>query len=206
MMSERSLAIGNKNKYYNTKKPCKNGHFSNRRTSNGRCLECEKIQKVEWRASNYQKNLEADRKWAKNNQDKVKATDERYRKNNPEKVRAKTRRWYKKNASKIALRYKTDPGYRLKRQISCINRRKREKERSDNTINSKSILELLVKQNSKCIYCLSKLEKFHIDHIVSLAKDGQHSISNIQLLYADCNKRKSDKDPEIFANEIGRLI
>jgi len=206
MMSERSLAIENKNKYYNTKKPCQNGHFSDRRTSNGRCLECEKEYKIKWRKENYQKNLESDRKWAKNNQDKVKAKDEKYRKNNPDRVRAKTRRWYKKNASKIALRYKTDPDYRLKRQISCINRRKREKERSDGTVNKKAIDRLFALQESRCVYCFSRLEKFHIDHIVSLAKDGQHSINNIQLLCEDCNKRKSDKDPEAFANELGRLI
>jgi len=34
---------------YRTGKPCKNGHFSERQTSNGRCVKCQRESKQRWR-------------------------------------------------------------------------------------------------------------------------------------------------------------
>ena len=43
MTQTRKQAIANGDIVYNTGKPCKHGHYSNRRTATGVCIECERI-------------------------------------------------------------------------------------------------------------------------------------------------------------------
>ena len=42
MTTKRAAAIKAGEKYYNTGKPCKRGHYSNRFTVDCRCLECNR--------------------------------------------------------------------------------------------------------------------------------------------------------------------
>ena len=49
-------------------------------------------------------------------------------------------------------------------------------------------------QGYECVYCkVSVKEKYHVDHIVPLAKGGKHEPSNIQILCPSCNLKKSTK-------------
>lgn len=55
----------------------------------------------------------------------------------------------------------------------------------------KSLLEF---QGYKCVYCKCDISaKYHMDHIIPLAKDGKHKPSNIQILCPSCNVRKGAK-------------
>ena len=47
---------------------------------------------------------------------------------------------------------------------------------------------------------------YHVDHIVPLAKGGQHVASNIQILCPTFNVRKSAKDPIDFMQSRGFLL
>lgn len=38
---------------------------------------------------------------------------------------------------------------------------------------------------------------YHVDHIIPLAKGGEHSYKNVQLAHPSCNLTKGDKLPEI---------
>ena len=59
----------------------------------------------------------------------------------------------------------------------------------------------------KCVVCKKNIrQKYHVDHIVPLAKGGDHSPTNIQLLCPSCNVRKSAKDPITFMQERGFLL
>ena len=64
----------------------------------------------------------------------------------------------------------------------------------------------------KAIYCraaeltLETGVPHHVDHIVPLAKGGQHVASNIQILCPTCNVRKSAKDPIDFMQSRGFLL
>lgn len=91
---------------YYTGLPCKNGHTTDRRTSNGQCLECLK----NWHANNkarhkantqrhYQANKEIykekARTWGKDNPEKLRELQNNWRRS--EKGQAQSREWYADN-------------------------------------------------------------------------------------------------------------
>jgi 5-methylcytosine-specific restriction endonuclease McrA len=49
---------------------------------------------------------------------------------------------------------------------------------------------LLENFNRTCAYCGTTKEPFHVDHIVSQAKDGTNRVSNLVLACKDCNESK----------------
>jgi hypothetical protein len=50
------------------------------------------------------------------------------------------------------------------------------------------------RQQWLCVYCKCDVsQKYHVDHIVPLAKGGNHVPENIQILCPSCNVRKSSK-------------
>jgi hypothetical protein len=65
-------------RHYSTGKPCKEGHVAQRRTSNGNCVECERIRNneryssymVEYSAKNRQALRATATRWQQNNQGK----------------------------------------------------------------------------------------------------------------------------------------
>lgn len=114
--------------------------------------------------------------WKQNNPDKVKEIHKKYRQANPEKQKAKA---HLRRSRKINA-----PGKFTKDQI-------------------KQLYDL---QKGQCICCKAKLDKYHIDHIVPLAKGGTNDIHNIQLLCPTCNVRKGAKDPIEFMQERGYLL
>lgn len=62
-------------------------------------------------------------------------------------------------------------------------------------------------QGDRCAICVAKLSgKGHLDHIVPLAKGGEHKPGNLQFLCPPCNLRKSDRDPITHMQSLGRLL
>jgi len=50
------------------------------------------------------------------------------------------------------------------------------------------------RQQWLCVYCKCDVsQKYHVDHIIPLAKGGKHAPENIQILCPSCNVRKSSK-------------
>lgn len=69
------------------------------------------------------------------------------------------------------------------------------------------IRRLLVLQRFKCACCAASVKaKFHVDHIVALARGGSNSIENLQVLCQPCNNRKYTKDPIEFMQQRGFLL
>jgi len=67
---------------------------------------------------------------------------------------------------------------------------------------------MLKKQNNRCKYCNQKIGRelgnIHLDHIIPLAKDGMHSIFNVQWLCETCNLKKGASivsDPSMVFTE-----
>lgn len=78
----------------------------------------------------------------------------------------------------------------------------------------KDIIDLLVKQKEKCVYCETIFypdgrpiydvtgKKFHVDHIMPVKLGGSNHPENLQLLCAKCNLAKSSIHPDVYENKI----
>jgi len=64
------------------------------------------------------------------------------------------------------------------------------------------IQKKLISQKNKCWWCMKKLESYHIDHVIPLAKGGEHSPRNIVISCPTCNMRKGAKLPQEFAGKF----
>lgn len=69
-------------------------------------------------------------------------------------------------------------------------------------------VKLLLFQKGRCRICKIKLVgvKYHLDHIVPIAKGGLNVDGNIQLLCQKCNQSKGSKDPHLYARQLGMLF
>jgi len=269
-------------KHYYTGILCKNGHMDKRYTSNGRCMECNRIiareyhnnhieesrersnlwkknnkeAVKEYRYKNYWKDPEAAREYAsvrrKKNPEKARETDRRCKKRNKEKYKERGRQRYKENPEKFreqarARYYKNrdkannaskkwrvnnPEKYRDSKRRHRINhqekiqeyqrkwaknnpekireythRRRSRKRGAEGTHTAADIKEILRKQKYRCIYCKANLRKgYHADHIMPLSKGGDNTKLNLQMLCPQCNNRKYNKDPIIYAHEQGMLL
>lgn len=130
---------------------------------------------------------------ANREQERLRAAE--WRKNNPDKARELDRAMYLKNKTS-ALEYN-----RLYRQANPERsglwaRNRQARKRAGGGGLSKGYVEfLLTWQNGKCLTCNANLQAtgYHIDHVIPLAKGGQHCDDNVQLLCPTCNKRKATR-------------
>ena len=200
-------------KKYNTGKPCKRGHFSDRWVSTGMCCQClkdraideywknpEKSREVakekynkEYAASYYTKNKdvirERNRKWLDENKDKKKSIDAKYRETQKEKIKAANAKWASENPEKIRSKDRTRDA-RIKG--------------ADGIHDEHDILNILSDQEWMCVYCKKDLtQAYHVDHIMPLALGGSNWPSNLQCLCPRCNMRKGAKHPDDWHKEIG---
>ncbi len=70
------------------------------------------------------------------------------------------------------------------------HKRKAQKRAAGGHYTPQQLREQMQRQKSKCYYCKAKLETWHVDHIVPLAKGGTNDISNIVLACPSCNLNK----------------
>jgi 5-methylcytosine-specific restriction endonuclease McrA len=90
--------------------------------------------------------------------------------------------------------YRKRPHARLADSIAFERYRGRKKSTDDGTVTVDAAMNILHKQNHKCVICscdLNKIKK-HLDHIIPLSKGGAHTITNVQWLCYLCNIIKSN--------------
>ncbi len=96
------------------------------------------------------------------------------------------------------------------------HKRKARKAGSGGSYTLREIAEQLVRQKHTCYYCQAPFEKvstqagdiiyrYHIEHVVPIARGGRNDISNIVLACPTCNLHKHDKLPHEWP-EGGRLL
>jgi 5-methylcytosine-specific restriction endonuclease McrA len=179
--------------------------FKSKNKKNGignQCKECVKKYNI--------KNKEAISNNNKNRRDKnkEKAAEyaKKYRELNKDKIRkqkAKYRESKKEDRAKYnSIYYKTPIG-KASKQYNRM--RRRVNKRGDVTVNQ---IENLQKVSKTCYWCGINLKNVtqHIDHYVPLSKGGKHTISNLVVAYENCNLSKYNKDPLVFAQQIGKLF
>lgn len=175
-MVSRQDAIAGGLKRYATEVPCKYGHFSERKTVNSNCVECDRIKDRLAYQKDSSKRIKQAKDWAKSNRDK-------------------RNRYYKKYATK----------YPEKIAVRARNRRIAVRGLAG-THSEKDINEIMLLQHMKCAYCKNALQEYHVDHIVPVASGGSNNRANLQILCPKCNWHKSAKDPIEFAQSMGFLL
>lgn len=133
----------------------------------------------------------AHRRYKEAHQMQYREYDKRWKLEHPEKVKIWSELWKEKNIHRIR---EIKHNYKVKRRLV----------ESKGALSINIVGKLIDTQNNKCFYCDSKLETYHIDHIIPLAKGGEHKDFNVVLSCPKCNLTKSSKDPIQFVEEIIR--
>jgi 5-methylcytosine-specific restriction endonuclease McrA len=160
------------------------------------------------------------------NKEKINASTKIYREKNADAIRQRTRENYAANSEVYRERQKAnrlrDPEkhreksrlYKLANPdvVAAGNRkRKAMKKGATGTHTACDVMSIFDGQRGLCANCKKKLfrsgaKKFHVDHVMPLAKGGSNDKYNLQLLCPSCNLSKHSKDPIDWAQENGRLL
>ncbi len=96
---------------------------------------------------------------------------------------------------------KTDPEYIL------LLRVREAKRRAAGRLSTTDIKAIMRMQRGRCAICRKALkDKYHVDHIVPIAKGGRSEASNTQILCPPCNLSKHDADPIDHMRSLGFLL
>ena len=167
------------------------------------------------RSKYYLKNkelvLELSRKNYQANKERKAETVKAWRKENPDKVREIKKKGYAKHREK-SLAYSKSWQQANKAAVAAHSSKRRAIKRgAEGSYTAKDVDKIFEAQKGVCANCTKKLVKsgknrYHVDHIIPLAKGGSNWPSNLQCLCPYCNQSKSDKTPEEWARINGRLI
>lgn len=134
-----------------------------------------KAQQYNWYHNNLERARETARKWQRENKDRVYQIKKRFAENNPEKLKEYQDRWNKANPEKVKMR--------------ADRRRAKKKDAFVENVSSLVVLEL---DDGICGICGKDVDptNFHIDHVIPLARGGEHSYNNSQVAHPKCNQMK----------------
>lgn len=85
------------------------------------------------------------------------------------------------------------------------HRRKAQKLAAGGSYTARDIHLQLERQKHKCYWCHKKLEQYHIDHVIPLARGGSNAPDNLVLACPRCNMSRKDRLPHEWP-EGNRLL
>lgn len=160
-------------------------------------------------ARNREKIRQYGREYRRVNADKIKAKVRRVYKISPEKRREYRRNYQKKHAKELAARSREryalapKPFNERNRRWKKKNRdkvRDHDRRRRARLLEAKGshtaadVSTQFERQHRRCYYCDSKLKnKYHVDHVIPLARGGSDAPDNLVIACAKCNQKKNAK-------------
>jgi len=125
---------------------------------------------------------------------------------NADKIRERNRIWRSKNVEHLRFKKRQWRIDNIDRARAYKRNAKARRKLSQGTHSASDIREIWQAQRGRCAYCRCKLKKYHVDHIVALARGGTNFRKNVQIACETCNLAKGAKDPIDFAQSRGLLI
>lgn len=91
----------------------------------------------------------------------------------------------------------------LKKYADALNHRAKARN-APGRITVELLRSRILESAGKCEWCNAGIvnQEFEIDHIISLSKYGHNTVDNLAVACPSCNRRKSEKHPASFAQEI----
>lgn len=168
---------------------CRHGHEPLRWTNTGGCVICDRLS-VE---RHKEKHPDYQKLWYERNRERAIATVKAYQAANREHLRDRQKLYKLSNAEQTRLFGKANDARRRS---------------AEGKFTKDDIQALLLLQKGRCAGCRCDVtKKFHVDHIVALAKGGSNWPSNLQILCESCNTSKWMLDAEDWNREkFGRLL
>jgi hypothetical protein len=154
--------------------------------------EKARIRAAKWQKENPERRKEIRAKWIANNMEKMRAIRKAWKIANKEKVLENCKKWMRDHPEVRAANEAT---------------RRARKKGAGGKFTKEQISTLYSKQKGMCAICGGSIaDKFHRDHIIPIALNGNNDILNIQLLCPTCNTKKGAKHPIDYANQLGKLL
>lgn len=192
MKRREAKALGLKT--YNTGKPCKHGHLSDRYTSTAICIECVRIQGIDRYKNNRERQYTSWRKWYEANKDTHHARCRRWQHEHPEQVKVMVKQWAAANPEKVAektKRYRAKHPDRATAMAVASVARRAKRVPKWLTVDDKWLL--------REAYALAKLRTkmfgfaWEVDHVIPLRGQfvsGLHVPTNVQVIPKAENRQK----------------
>lgn len=154
------------------------------------CRKCLGKKSVEYQRARPDKAYAYTKAWREKNPERMAESLKRHRAT--EKAKETAREWMRKNRDSV----------NLKNRARNLMRRGMRK-----SVTKARILELLALQKKRCAVCREQCDdKYHVDHIVPIARGGDSSPENLQILCAFCNISKGAREPTEFMQSRGFLL
>ena len=150
------------------------------------CKSCSTTRYKEWQKDNPEKANASTRKWQRKNSTKSK----RWRVENQDKKSAYDRNWYLANQErKRATQQKWAEENQDKIRDSSALRRAKKRNAYVAPVDRR---EIFIRDGGRCHICkkLVNPNKWHLDHILPLAKNGTHEPRNVSVSHPKCNLQK----------------
>ena len=144
-------------------------------------------------AENRQKIIDRSVAWQKANRTKCREASRRHYQRHPEKHKA-----YRESRAHLQAAYLRDWRRRnleRERLRGLTSQRKRNEQIRRNTVGRVNYADILARDGLRCHICGGDVEAggVHFDHVIPIGRGGHHSVDNIKVSHADCNRRKGAK-------------
>lgn len=156
------------------------------------CKNCDNANNKKWAKNNRTKMNSYIKKWENANKERICSYRKKYKQENRTEIRRKGREYAKEHRKEKREYDKIYSKENKDKKNAQWHRRRARIKNSNGNISDNEWIELLRKYDSTCLCCGSKKD-ICMDHVIPLAKNGEHNINNIQPLCRSCNSKKGAK-------------
>lgn len=167
------------------------------------CRVCTEVGRTAWRKRNMDRVREQGRAWSAAHPGYYRDLYHR----DVERQRERGRKKYAENRESYLARcaeYRQKPESKEKLRATYHRHRARKKAAEIVAVTAADFTRIRERQKGKCYWCRKRINGLgEMDHVIPLAKGGDHSPGNLVLACVKCNRSKNARMPSDWA---GRLL